>query len=142
MRKALSLEMLALSFFPIGWPEPFGLVMIEAMACGTPVIAFDAGSVQEVVDVGLTGFVVHSVEGAIDAILRLDSIDRATVRSTFERRFSVERMMEDYVEVYHRLLCARPTSRRSRRPARSPSGERDFHKSDPAGAPLRGFERR
>jgi glycosyltransferase involved in cell wall biosynthesis len=120
--------------FPIDWPEPFGLVMIEAMACGTPVIAFNAGSVHEVVDVGLTGFVVDDIDGALNAISQLDSIDRATVRSTFERRFSVERMMEDYVDVYHRLLSARPTSRRSRRPARFPSGERDFRKGDPAGA--------
>ena len=91
--------------FPIDWPEPFGLVMIEAMACGTPVIAFRCGSVPEVIDPGLTGFVVRTVEEAVTAASHLGRLDRAKVRSTFERRFSVERMVSEYEEVY-RELCS------------------------------------
>jgi len=94
--------------FPIDWPEPFGLVMIEAMACGTPVIAFEAGSVPEIIDDGVSGFVVNSIEEAVDAVGRLDAIDRARVRFTFERRFSVERMAKDYLSIYTRLCRARP----------------------------------
>jgi glycosyltransferase involved in cell wall biosynthesis len=90
--------------FPIDWPEPFGLVMIEAMACGTPVIAFRRGSVPEVIDDGVTGFVVDSEEEAVAAIKRVSTLDRARVRSTFERRFSVGRMAQDYVRVYQTLL--------------------------------------
>ncbi len=93
--------------FPIEWPEPFGLVMIEAMACGTPVLAFDAGSVREVIDEGRTGFVVNGVEESLAAVRRLDSLDRKTIRETFERRFTVERMMRDYVEIYQKLLDQR-----------------------------------
>jgi glycosyltransferase involved in cell wall biosynthesis len=90
--------------FPIDWPEPFGLVMIEAMACGTPVIAFRRGSVPEVIDDGVTGFVVDSEEEAVAAIKRVSTLDRALVRGTFERRFSVGRMAQDYVRVYQTLL--------------------------------------
>jgi glycosyltransferase involved in cell wall biosynthesis len=90
--------------FPIDWPEPFGLVMIEAMACGTPDIAFRRGSVPEVIDDGVTGFVVDSEEEAVAAIKRAASLDRALLRSTFERRFSVGRMARDYVEAYKRLV--------------------------------------
>jgi glycosyltransferase involved in cell wall biosynthesis len=86
--------------FPIDWPEPFGLVMIEAMACGTPVIAFRRGSVPEVVDEGVTGFVVADAAGAVAAIRRISEIDRVRVRQTFERRFSSRRMASDYLEVY------------------------------------------
>jgi glycosyltransferase involved in cell wall biosynthesis len=92
--------------FPIDWPEPFGLVMIEAMACGTPVIAFPCGSVPEVIDDGVTGFVVDSVEEAAAAVPRAAAIDRARVRATFERRFSIERVATDYLKVYH-SLCSR-----------------------------------
>lgn len=93
--------------FPIDWPEPFGLVMIEAMACGTPVIAFDAGSVREVVDHGVSGFIVASIDEAVAAVGRVHAIDRQSVRNVFERRFSVERMAKDYVNIYRRLCRGR-----------------------------------
>jgi glycosyltransferase involved in cell wall biosynthesis len=92
--------------FPIDWPEPFGLVMIEAMACGCPVIAFRRGSVPEVMEDGVTGFVVDSLEQAIAAARRIDTIDRAGVRRVFERRFTARRMAEDYLDVYGRLIHA------------------------------------
>ena len=91
--------------FPIHWPEPFGLVMIEAMACGTPVIAFRSGSVPEVVEDGVTGFIVESEEEAIEAIRhRLPKLDRRKVRAGFERRFTARRMAEDYVRHYQALV--------------------------------------
>jgi glycosyltransferase involved in cell wall biosynthesis len=90
--------------FPIDWEEPFGLVMIEAMACGTPVIAYRRGSVPEVIEEGVTGFVVDDVEGAVAALGRIDEISRARCRETFERRFSAARMTQEYLEVYRRLL--------------------------------------
>ncbi len=90
--------------FPIDWPEPFGLVMIEAMACGTPVIAYRMASVPEVIDEGTTGFMVDNIDGAVAAVRRLGSIDRAICRQVFEERFSAERMAEDYVEIYKRVL--------------------------------------
>jgi glycosyltransferase involved in cell wall biosynthesis len=89
--------------FPIDWPEPFGLVMIEAMACGTPVIAFRSGSVLEVVNEGETGFVVPDVGGAVEAVARVRRLDRAKVRAGFERRFTAERMANTYVEIYQGL---------------------------------------
>jgi glycosyltransferase involved in cell wall biosynthesis len=89
--------------FPIDWPEPFGLVMIEAMACGTPVIGFPCGSVPEVIDDGVTGFVVDDIESAVSAVERVQHLDRAQVRRRFEERFDVERMAESYLEVYRRL---------------------------------------
>ncbi|KQT69095.1 glycosyl transferase family 1 [Aureimonas sp. Leaf460] len=92
--------------FPVDWPEPFGLVMIEAMASGTPVIAWDRGSVSEVVENGVTGFVVRSEAEAVEAIGRLGSIDRAGVRRRFEERFTSERMARDYLALYRRLLEA------------------------------------
>jgi glycosyltransferase involved in cell wall biosynthesis len=106
--KAAFLGEAAALLFPIDWPEPFGLVMIEAMACGTPVVAFPCGSVPEVIDHGVTGFVVGSVEEAAEAALRAATLDRAAIRATFERRFSVERMASHYVEVYD-ALRSRPT---------------------------------
>ncbi|WP_235919359.1 glycosyltransferase family 4 protein [Aureimonas psammosilenae] len=90
--------------FPVDWPEPFGLVMIEAMACGTPVIAWDRGSVREVVEDGVTGFVVRSEEEALAALARIGSIDRAGVRRRFEERFTSDRMAADYVALYRKLL--------------------------------------
>jgi glycosyltransferase involved in cell wall biosynthesis len=90
--------------FPIDWPEPFGLVMIEAMACGTPVLAFRRGSVPEVIDDGVSGIIVDEVAQAVEAMPRLLALDRARVRACFERRFTVERMAHDYVEIYRRLL--------------------------------------
>src|SRR5262249_23104932 len=92
--------------FPIDWPEPFGLVMIEAMACGTPVVAFERGSVPEVIESGTSGFVVKDVEEAVAALGRLDEIDRLTCRAAFERRFTAERMALDYVSVYRTLGAA------------------------------------
>jgi len=89
--------------FPIDWPEPFGLVMIEAMACGTPVIAWRRGSVPEVVEDGITGFIVGSEDAAVAACARLDSIDRARIVETFERRFSARVMARNYLDVYARL---------------------------------------
>lgn len=90
--------------FPIDWPEPFGLVMIEALACGTPVIAFSRGSVPEIIDHGKSGFVVRTVEEAAAAVRSLDRIDRAHCRAVFERRFSAQRMCHDYLRAYERLI--------------------------------------
>jgi glycosyltransferase involved in cell wall biosynthesis len=89
--------------FPIDWPEPFGLVMIEAMACGTPVIAWDMGSVREVVEHGVTGFIVHSIDEAVDAVHRVHTLDRRRVRETFERRFSADVMSRNYLRLYAAL---------------------------------------
>jgi glycosyltransferase involved in cell wall biosynthesis len=89
--------------FPIDWPEPFGLVMIEALACGTPVVAFRGGSVAEVIDHRVTGFVVDSMDEAVDATCNIQTIDRARCRAVFEERFNVTRMANDYLEVYTRL---------------------------------------
>ena len=92
---------------PIDWPEPFGLVMIEAMACGTPVIAFSAGSVPEVIEDGVTGFVVGNMAEACEAVTRLPELSRAVIRARFEQRFTAERMAEDYVGLYRRLAVRR-----------------------------------
>jgi glycosyltransferase involved in cell wall biosynthesis len=89
---------------PIDWPEPFGLVAIEAMACGTPVLAFRKGSMPEVIDDGVTGVLVDDIPHALEATRRLLDLPREAVRSTFDRRFSGRRMAEDYVRVYERLL--------------------------------------
>jgi glycosyltransferase involved in cell wall biosynthesis len=89
--------------FPIDWPEPFGLAMIEAMACGTPVLAFRNGAVPEVIDEGVTGCVVDTLEEAIRALGGVLALDRAGVRKRYEERFTVARMARDYVEVYQRL---------------------------------------
>ena len=93
--------------FPIDWPEPFGLVMIEAMACGTPVIARPCGSVPELVEDGRTGFVGDTIEDLVEAVKRIDTIDRAECRRLVERRFSVPRMVDDYEALYRRALPAR-----------------------------------
>ncbi len=90
--------------FPIDWPEPFGLAMVEAMACGTPVIAYKCGSVPEVVDEGITGFVVNSQEEAVEAVDKLPQLSRLECRRTFEKRFSVQRMTKDYLSIYKSLL--------------------------------------
>jgi glycosyltransferase involved in cell wall biosynthesis len=90
--------------FPIDWPEPFGLVMIEAMACATPVVAYRRGSVAEVIEDGISGFVVDDIGPAVEAVHRAVQLPRAGVRAAFERRFTTERMARDYVRVYERLL--------------------------------------
>ena len=89
--------------FPIDWPEPFGLVMIEAMACGTPVVAWRRGSVPEIVEEGVTGFIVESEEEAVAALKRVASLDRKTIRERFEARFTAQRMARDYLAIYTRL---------------------------------------
>jgi len=90
--------------FPIDWPEPFGLVMIEALACGTPVVAFRNGSVPEIIEDGVTGFVVQDVEEGVEAVRRVGWLDRATCRKAFEQRFDAARMARDYLEVYRQLV--------------------------------------
>jgi glycosyltransferase involved in cell wall biosynthesis len=94
--------------FPIDWPEPFGLVMIEALACGTPVVAWRNGSVPEVLEDGVTGFVVESVEEAARAVARIPELDRRACRKAFEARFDAGRMARDYVDVYRRLAESGP----------------------------------
>ena len=92
--------------FPIDWPEPFGLSMIEAMACGTPVLAFRCGSVPEVIDAGITGAIVDTMDEAVAALPHVIALDRKKVRQRFEQRFSAARMAKDYVAVYRSLLAA------------------------------------
>jgi glycosyltransferase involved in cell wall biosynthesis len=108
--------------FPIDWPEPFGLVMIEAMATGTPVLAFRCGSVPEVIEHGVSGFIVDSVEDAVATMPDLLRLDRVAVRRSFERRFTVERMARDYVEIYAELLTSHRPARPSRAWRPSPQG--------------------
>jgi glycosyltransferase involved in cell wall biosynthesis len=90
--------------FPIDWPEPFGLVMIEAMACGTPVIAYRCGSVPEVMEQGVTGFIVGDLEEAVRAVEQVPGLSRRRCRQVFERRFSATRMARDYLAIYRQLL--------------------------------------
>lgn len=90
--------------FPIDWPEPFGLCMIEAMACGTPTIAFDHGSVSEVLTDGVSGFIVKNAQEAVAAVPKIAALSRAECRREFDRRFTVSRMAEDYVTVYESLV--------------------------------------
>ncbi|MGH8058666.1 MAG: glycosyltransferase family 4 protein [Candidatus Entotheonellia bacterium] len=90
--------------FPIDWPEPFGLVMIEAMACGTPIIAYRQGSVPEVMEEGYTGFIVQSLEGAVQAVERVPTLNRRRCRQVFEERFSASRMAQDYLNIYRHLM--------------------------------------
>ena len=97
--------------FPIDWPEPFGLVMIEAMACGTPVIAFNRGSVPEVLDEGVTGFIVEDEIGAVAAVNRLHTVSREGVRKRFEERFTSHRMAQQYVDAYQAVVRAQKRSR-------------------------------
>jgi glycosyltransferase involved in cell wall biosynthesis len=103
-QKAEFLGNAAALLFPIRWPEPFGLVIIDAMACGTPVIAFRCGSVPELIDSGITGFVVDTHDDALGAIAKLAMIDRRSVRSQFERRFTARRMAADYLRIYEALI--------------------------------------
>ena len=92
--------------FPIAWPEPFGLAMIEAMACGTPVIALRNGSVPEVIDDGVTGLIVDNEEAAAPAAQQIHMLDRTVIRAVFEQRFTARRMAQDYIRVYQKLISA------------------------------------
>ncbi len=103
--KAQFLGNAAALLFPIDWPEPFGLVMIESLACGTPVIAFPGGSVPEIVADGVTGYLVNSEEEAVAALARLDRIDRSACRRDFEERFSARRMARDYLRLYREVAA-------------------------------------
>ena len=94
--------------FPIDWPEPFGLVMIEAMACGTPVVAFRCGSAPEIVEDGATGYLVDTIEQAIAAAGRAHLLDREAIRARFDLRFSATAMARSYLDVYGDLLARRP----------------------------------
>jgi glycosyltransferase involved in cell wall biosynthesis len=96
--------------FPVDWPEPFGLVMVEAMACGTPVLAFRCGSIPEIIDDGITGKVVDSEKDAIAALPEIMSYDRSAVRQRFEERFISTKMAKDYVSIYPKLLRGRTTN--------------------------------
>jgi glycosyltransferase involved in cell wall biosynthesis len=104
--------------FPVDWPEPFGLVMIEAMACGTPVIAYRRGSVPEVVEENVSGFIVDTLEEAVRAVQQIRNLDRIKVRAEFERRFTAERMTQDYLSIYRELLAAH----KQRAKATAPNG--------------------
>jgi glycosyltransferase involved in cell wall biosynthesis len=99
--------------FPIDWPEPFGLSMIEAMACGTPVLAFNCGAVTEIVEHGVTGVIVDTMEQAVVALPQVLALDRRVVRRRFEERFSATRMAKDYVQVYRALLALRSAAERT-----------------------------
>lgn len=94
--------------FPIEWPEPFGLVMIEAMACGTPVIAYRRGSVPEVLEDGMTGFIVDGIDEAVKAVSRVGKLNRIRIREVFETRYSVARMTADYLTLYRQLVRSKP----------------------------------
>jgi glycosyltransferase involved in cell wall biosynthesis len=110
-KKAFLGNALAL-LFPIDWPEPFGLVLIEAMANGTPVIAFGHGSVREIIEDGVTGFIVDNVDSAAAAVPLALRLDRGTIRRRFEERFTAERMARDYLALYARMLSRRSASLR------------------------------
>jgi Glycosyl transferases group 1 len=141
--------------FPIDSPEPFGLVMIEAMACGTPVIAFRRGSVPEVIDQGVSGFIVENEEEAVAAIKRIGELDRRRVRAAFEQRFTAKRMAEDYIRHYKNMLnqrhayppqspCARALGLVSSQRATLNLAGRDLpwlDLAENAGADARGFPR-
>jgi glycosyltransferase involved in cell wall biosynthesis len=96
--------------FPINWAEPFGLVMIEAMACGTPVIAYRKGSVPEVIQDGVSGFVVQDTDSAVAAVRRLHQIDRKACRAHFDKYFTDERMVRDYLDIYRNMVRREPTA--------------------------------
>ena len=112
--------------FPVDWPEPFGLSMIEAMACGTPVLAFRCGSVPEIVDDGLTGAIVDTMEQAIAALPHVIALDRTKVRQRFEQRFCATRMATDYVDVYRRLLGSTKSFNGAGRDTQHQSPDRNY----------------
>ena len=119
--------------FPIDWPEPFGLVMIEAMACGTPVIAFRRGSVPEIIEDGVSGFVVDDMDGAVQAVAQVEMLPRAEVRRCFERRFTAERMARDYLAIYRSLTKGEVTDRGQLHPIGMVSDARSMAAMDPCG---------
>jgi glycosyltransferase involved in cell wall biosynthesis len=94
--------------FPINWSEPFGIVLIEAIACGLPVVAYPLGSVPEIIEDGVTGFLVKNVDDAVESVKNLSQIDRRKCRKAFERRFSVRRMAHDYLTIYERIVKREP----------------------------------
>jgi glycosyltransferase involved in cell wall biosynthesis len=103
---------------PVQWPEPFGLFLVESLACGTPVIAFDRGAVPEIIEHGRTGFVVNSLDEMVAAVDRLPEIDRRRCRQAAERRFDAPRMAEGYLRLYERILSEGSSSRpRASRPS-------------------------
>jgi glycosyltransferase involved in cell wall biosynthesis len=122
-RKAKFLGEARALLFPIDWPEPFGLVMIEAMACGTPVLAFGHGSVPEVIDEGVTGFVVESEQEAVRKLGALLALDRGRVRRRFDERFTASRMATDYVKTYKSLISATSERRSLRLVAGASAGD-------------------
>ncbi|MGH9790117.1 MAG: glycosyltransferase family 4 protein [Candidatus Acidiferrales bacterium] len=124
--------------FPIDWPEPFGLAMIESMAYGTPVIACPCGSVPEVVDPGVTGCIVNSVDEAVQAVHSIAQIDRAACRRRAERRFSAERMARKYLAIYQRLLASRLSSLGIAEPARAPGKTPELVPLTPDTVPTQG----
>jgi glycosyltransferase involved in cell wall biosynthesis len=108
-QKADFLGNAAALLFPIDWPEPFGLVMIEAMSCATPVVAFRCGSVPEIIDHGVSGMIVDSEDEAVSAVHRAVTLDRAKVRGVFDARFTAARMARDYVALYQDMIAAAAT---------------------------------
>jgi glycosyltransferase involved in cell wall biosynthesis len=110
--------------FPIDWPEPFGMVLIEAMACGTPIVAWGHGSVPEIVEHGSNGFIVNSIRDAAAAVVESVTLDRAACRAVFEARFTADRMAQDYVSIYEKLL-ERSVSKRGQ------EGQRDRSRRGP-----------
>jgi glycosyltransferase involved in cell wall biosynthesis len=110
-RKAEFLSAAHALLFPIDWPEPFGLVMIESMACGTPVVAFNRGAVSEIIDEGVTGFIVEDEISAVAAVNRVHQIERAGVRKRFEERFTSRRMAQQYLEAYNAMMRAQRRAR-------------------------------
>jgi glycosyltransferase involved in cell wall biosynthesis len=100
------------SLAPIDWPEPFGLNMIEAMACGTPTIAFAHGSVPEIIEDGVSGIIVHNLDEAVQAVRQVMSMSRPACRKAFERRFTASRMASEYLVLYEQILGRVPVSDR------------------------------
>jgi glycosyltransferase involved in cell wall biosynthesis len=141
-QKARFLGEAAALLFPINWPEPFGLVMIEAMACATPVLAFDHGSVREVIDHGVTGCIVGGVHDAIQAVGWTLQLDRKAVRRRFDQRFTARRMADDYTPLYQAIIAQRSILMLSRLLAPLQfGGVRDKDQGERSAAPHRSHRR-